>query len=222
MGDLKFVLPVRRGRRRAAPLPGCTRQTVCRCLEEERHCGSCPPLPAGGLLAWLAGTGYYRRTAGMGRYNHHKHRKLTPAEIEAQMMRRLEKQPNGCWVWRGQLRKGAPSLTLYRMGTVQVGRWLYKHARNRWDLAKQIHLGRTCGNGRCVNPDHAVETRGRAKNATVDHRQYTPSAAGCCGPRRGGRVARSLGAPATVGGCGSGNGTGSGGGADLPGREMNE
>lgn len=64
------------------------------------------------------------------------------------------KHDNGCWIWKGMLRNGYPSIKV-RNKTTTVGRLLWMISNNR-ALNKHSHVRLSCGNKLCVNPDHIL------------------------------------------------------------------
>lgn len=104
---------------------------------------------------------------------------LTPKEVEEVVAYRTHRLNNGCWVWKGARRRGAPSFT-YRYKCAE-GKPLipyYRHpARALWEiyndrpLKDYEQLFATCGERNCLNPQHMEVANGRFG------RHYTPNEA---------------------------------------------
>jgi len=62
---------------------------------------------------------------------------------------KVDKRPNGCWIWK---RKSFPQIWNGRR-VVSARRWVYSHLHPKEDMLG-LQVLTTCGNPKCINPDH--------------------------------------------------------------------
>lgn len=72
-----------------------------------------------------------------------------PFTPEERFMNLLNKEPNGCWVW-----KAKTSYPKFWYGTekMKASQWSYIHWKGPLEKGKEVC--HTCDNPRCVNPEH--------------------------------------------------------------------
>jgi hypothetical protein len=73
--------------------------------------------------------------------------------LEERLLRKIEKQPDGCWIWQGETNQGYGQINLSgRRRTV------HRVAYELWieAIPKGLQVQHLCSNRRCCNPDHLV------------------------------------------------------------------
>jgi len=77
------------------------------------------------------------------------------AGLEQRLLRKIEKQPSGCWIWQGHIQKGYGRIELPGRKCRAVHRIAYElwGAGPIPDGLIVLHL---CGHQLCCNPDHLV------------------------------------------------------------------
>lgn len=70
---------------------------------------------------------------------------------EKRFFKKVEKHPNGCWLWRGGTSRGYGT---FWNGTTtsKVHRWSYEFHKGK--VPKGLELDHLCKTKNCVNPDH--------------------------------------------------------------------
>lgn len=58
----------------------------------------------------------------------------------------------GCWIWNGTRQRGKPPTTTWKTKTMTVRKCMYLIVNGIVYEPKSVHT--TCGNLRCINPDH--------------------------------------------------------------------
>lgn len=61
---------------------------------------------------------------------------------------------NGCWRWDGPIDNGYALAHPARGMRVKAHRWVYDM---KWGLVEGLVVHHTCGNRRCINPDHLTQ-----------------------------------------------------------------
>jgi len=71
--------------------------------------------------------------------------------LEQRLLSRIEKQENGCWIWRGSTtgRYGKIGAAGYQLGTHRVAYELWVG-----EIPEGLSVMHTCNNPRCCNPAH--------------------------------------------------------------------
>lgn len=88
---------------------------------------------------------------------------VAPTPAIDRILRRIDRQPNGCWVWQGATTNGYGIVQLGRgIGTARTHRVSYEHFRG--PIPQGWTIDHLCANTRCCNPDH-LEAVTRAENA---------------------------------------------------------
>jgi len=77
----------------------------------------------------------------------------TNENLEARLLRRIEKQEDGCWLWQGTTKKG--------YGRLEISGHLHGAHRVAYELwiepiPKGLQILHLCGNSLCCNPAHLV------------------------------------------------------------------
>ena len=83
------------------------------------------------------------------------------AGLLARIMAKIEKQPDGCWLWRGYMNGDVPFMSIAGDVKINVRRTLYQ--ANIGDPPRNIRMA--CGNQRCVNPAHVAQPKTHACRA---------------------------------------------------------
>ena len=83
----------------------------------------------------------------------HLYASKNKANLEERLLRKIEKQENGCWLWRGNVEKG--------YGAIQISDHRYAVHRVAYELwaepiPKGLQVQHLCDNRRCCNPAHLV------------------------------------------------------------------
>ena len=103
-------------------------------------------MPKEGLKDWLIQTGFYR--------GYQKIPKGPPQRnLEAAFSANVEKQADGCWLWKGTLHSGGMPGLETGTGKIYAHRWAYRRYVDP-TLASGARTVRSCGNKLCVNPQH--------------------------------------------------------------------
>lgn len=97
---------------------------------------------------------------------------MTPDDLPPRIRRRIEVDPDGCWLWAGPL-------TPQGYGRVNVGNQFPPAHRGVWllvvgPLAADMELHHECGQRACVRPSHM-----RPLNAADHHRAHMESRETC-------------------------------------------
>jgi hypothetical protein len=94
----------------------------------------------------------------------------TMGSKDERIRKRISRQDNGCWIWTGRMEHGSPVYNMSdngKTGRVQIRRYL------GGDLFKNAYRTTTsCGNPKCVSPEHAVFVCGRRSSLTIDKVRY--------------------------------------------------
>lgn len=133
--------------KRTQPMRHCTASKIADCRARQRDCRHCPPMPPEGLQQWLWDTGY-RSTD----YRPQRRRIYSEHELEIVFRKKVLECENGCWKWTGSFTDGYPILKNGQRHVIAY-RWAYAHFHNVPLSRRQVAL-QTCGNRKCVNPDH--------------------------------------------------------------------
>ena len=75
----------------------------------------------------------------------------TRVSLEERLLRKVEKQPGGCWIWQGETNQGYGQINLSgRRRTV------HRVAYEVWiePIPEGLQVQHLCGNRGCCNPDH--------------------------------------------------------------------
>ena len=75
------------------------------------------------------------------------------ATAKQRLETKIQKEEDGCWTWTGGIDRGMPTYTYARGKKINIRRYMIESSR-QGDLPKSIILSTSCGNSRCVNPDH--------------------------------------------------------------------
>ena len=70
----------------------------------------------------------------------------------ARFMRKVQEQPNGCWLWTGYLSEDGYGIFKLPSGAVKAHRWSFE--RQVGPIASGLELDHVCRNRACVNPAH--------------------------------------------------------------------
>lgn len=74
-------------------------------------------------------------------------------DYEEEFFSRLDKMPNGCWLWKGAITgRGYPVMHLTKGKWVKAHRWAYEHFVG--PIPEGLEPDHTCEIKICVNPDH--------------------------------------------------------------------
>ena len=75
------------------------------------------------------------------------------ASLEERLLRKIEKQANGCWLWRGNVEKGYGAIVIsdhrYAVHRVAYELWIEP-------IPKGLQIQHLCNERRCCNPAHLV------------------------------------------------------------------
>lgn len=89
------------------------------------------------------------------------YKKFTPEQHEIMqnaIAKKVEVLDNGCMVWNGSLAHGSPIIQVRTAdggrSFAMVKRYVLQHADPSIDLSRKGRIFSTCGNKRCVNPNH--------------------------------------------------------------------
>jgi hypothetical protein len=91
------------------------------------------------------------------------------ASLEERLLRKIEKQGNGCWIWQGGInKKGYGRIKLSKHSYRVVHRVAYE----LWvePIPKGFQVQHLCGNSLCCNPAHLVA--GTAQESAALRTQY--------------------------------------------------
>jgi hypothetical protein len=75
------------------------------------------------------------------------------ASLEERLLRKIEKQENGCWIWQGHINKKG-------YGRIKLSEHSYRAAHRAayelWvaPIPEGLQVLHVCGNSTCCNPDH--------------------------------------------------------------------
>jgi hypothetical protein len=78
----------------------------------------------------------------------------TKASLEERLLRRIEKQENGCWIWQGDTKKGYGCIVI-----AKHRRAVHRVAYELWveqPIPKGLQVQHLCNNRLCCNPAHLV------------------------------------------------------------------
>lgn len=64
---------------------------------------------------------------------------------------RVDKEPQGCWMWTGARAMGYGRLT-HDKRNYSAHKWVWEYMRGA--IPEELDLGHLCGNRACVNPEH--------------------------------------------------------------------
>jgi len=84
----------------------------------------------------------------------HLYASKSRASLEERILRKVEKQPGGCWVWRGDANQGYGQIVL----SGHRRRAVHRVAYELWlePIPKGLQVLHLCGSRRCCNPAHLV------------------------------------------------------------------
>jgi hypothetical protein len=86
---------------------------------------------------------------------------------------RIQKQPNGCWYWRGHHWQRYPAHVVQHGGVkIRVFNTLYEHFIGLIPKGKDLH--HTCQDRKCVNPHHG-ELLTRSEHSQCTRRDNPPT-----------------------------------------------
>ncbi len=77
------------------------------------------------------------------------------AGLLARIMAKIEKQPDGCWLWQGYMNGDVPFMSIAGDVKINVRRTLYQ--ANIGDPPRNIRMA--CGQRRCVNQAHVSQPK---------------------------------------------------------------
>jgi hypothetical protein len=83
----------------------------------------------------------------------HLYASRTKASVEARLLRKIEKQEGGCWLWQGNVEKGYGAIEIadHRCAVHRVAYELWVEP-----IPKGLQVQHLCDNRRCCNPAHLV------------------------------------------------------------------
>ena len=79
-------------------------------------------------------------------------RKNNKRHTPESFLSRVDKLPEGCWVWTGSRNKKGYGIGSYHNHTISVHRFAYEQTKGR--IPAGLTIDHLCRNKLCVNPDH--------------------------------------------------------------------